>query len=290
MLSRMKLSWGLAFAGLLLIATVPAVGQDAPVQQEAPVQPSAATQPDEGEITLQVNAAMEGGVGLYKSGRYADAAASFVIATRLSPQNQLAHFYLGSAYASQVVANALTPDNTEMASAALAELDIVLKSHPHYLPAVEQEATVYRDLQMYDQALPLEREAAAMDPNDVDVAYALGYLDWVESAKNAAATLKEDGILQDDGLGNTTLSHRACDTLRTQNNALVNEGIASLKRVLEHKPDNADAMQYLQLMYRRRADLECGERSGLGADLKLADQWKQKAVELRKQAAAPTQK
>jgi len=290
MLSRMKSSLGLVFAGMLLAATSVVVAQDAPAQQGAPVQQGTQGQQSDDEITLQVNAAMEGGVGAFKSGRYADAAASFIIATRLAPQNQLAHFYLGSAYAVQVAPNVVTPENMEMATAALAELDIVLKSHPNYLPAVEQEATVYRNLQKFEQALPLERQAAAMDPNDVDVAYSLGYLDWVESNKNAAGTLKEDGVLQDDGLGNTTLSHRACDKLRTQNSALVNEGIANLKRVLERKPDNADVMQYLQLMYRRRADLECGERSGLGADLKLADQWERKAAETRKQATAPSQK
>jgi tetratricopeptide (TPR) repeat protein len=278
MLSRMKSSWALAFAGMLLVAFSPVVV------------PGARAQQDDDEITLQVNAAMVGGVGAFKSGRYADAVASFSIATRLAPQNLLAHFYLGTAIAVQVVPNALTPDNTQMAAAALAELDIVIKDRPDYVPALEQEASVYRNLQKYDEAIGLERRAAAMSPNDVEAAYTLGYLDWVEANKNAAGTLKEDGVLHDDGMGNTTLSHRACETLRTQNAALVNEGIANLKRVLEQKPDNADAMQYLQLMYRRRADLECGERSGLGADLKLADQWERKAVETRKQAAAPSQK
>jgi hypothetical protein len=37
--------------------------------------------------------------------------------------------------------------------------------------------------------------------------------------------------------------------------ALTNDGIASLKKALEIKPDYDDAMAYLNLLYRRKADM-----------------------------------
>jgi hypothetical protein len=42
-------------------------------------------------------------------------------------------------------------------------------------------------------------------------------------------------------------------------------------------------MQYLQLTYRRDADLQCGNQPGLSADLKLAEEWSRKAVQARKE-------
>ena len=41
-------------------------------------------------------------------------------------------------------------------------------------------------------------------------------------------------------------------------------------------------MQYLQLTYRRKADLECGNEAARKADLAQADEWTQKAMGARK--------
>jgi tetratricopeptide (TPR) repeat protein len=273
----MKSSLGLALAGMILAVVSLVVGPGAHAQQT-----------DEDEKTLEVRAAMDGGVAAFKNGQYADAAASFVIATRLAPGNALAHLYLGTAYAVQVVPNLLTPENTQIASSALAELDIVLKTHPDYLTAIKQEASIYRNIQKYDEALSMEKRAVAINPSDADAIYAIGYIDWTEAYRNAIKRLTEDGD-SDDGIGNTKMLRGACEKLRAENTALVNDGIANLKRAIELKPDNADAMQYLQLMYRRHADLACGDKTALSADLKLAEEWTRKAVETHKRVAAPAQ-
>jgi hypothetical protein len=42
-------------------------------------------------------------------------------------------------------------------------------------------------------------------------------------------------------------------------------------------------MQYLQLTYRRRADLACGDDAARKADLASADEWSQKAMGARKE-------
>jgi hypothetical protein len=39
----------------------------------------------------------------------------------------------------------------------------------------------------------------------------------------------------------------------------VNEGLQYLTKAVELNPTYDDAMQYLQLTYRRKADLECGD-------------------------------
>jgi hypothetical protein len=41
-------------------------------------------------------------------------------------------------------------------------------------------------------------------------------------------------------------------------------------------------MTYLQLTYRRKADLECGDDAARKADMAMVDQWLQKAMNTRK--------
>jgi hypothetical protein len=58
------------------------------------------------------------------------------------------------------------------------------------------------------------------------------------------------------------------------------------------RPDYDDAMAYLNLMYREKADVECDDPAQRAADLKTADEWVDKTMAAKrakaeKQAAAP---
>jgi len=62
----------------------------------------------------------------------------------------------------------------------------------------------------------------------------------------------------------------------------VNEGLEYLHKAVEINPSYDDAMQYLQLTYRRKADLECGDDAARKADMAQVDTWVQKAMGTRK--------
>jgi tetratricopeptide (TPR) repeat protein len=95
------------------------------------VNPSSAQQPDADDYSSpEVKALMDAGVASLEDAQYDQAVANFRKVVQLEPANQKAHLYLGTAYAYQVVPNLETPENLRTASAALAEFDIVLKSHP----------------------------------------------------------------------------------------------------------------------------------------------------------------
>jgi len=81
-----------------------------------------------------------------------------------------------------------------------------------------------------------------------------------------------------------TLPEKARAQLAEENGALVEEGIEALKKAIELKPNDADAMAYLNLMYRERSDLQA-DREPREADLKLADEWVEKALAIKKEAA-----
>jgi hypothetical protein len=55
-----------------------------------------------------------------------------------------------------------------------------------------------------------------------------------------------------------------------------------LQQAININPTYDDAMQYLQLDYRTKADMECGDDAARKADLATADDWVQKAMGARK--------
>jgi tetratricopeptide (TPR) repeat protein len=237
-----------------------------------------------GDALPETHATMEAGVESFKAGRYEDAVASFRKAVQLEPGNEFTHLYLGTAYAYQVVPSLLTPENLQLATSALAEFDVVLKIHPNDLSAIKQEATIYRNIQRYDEAKRWEQRVITIDPNDAEAFYLIGTIEWDQAYKNTVEILSAEG-LKDDRMGNVKLTYGSCEKMHEENAALVDDGIANLKHALELNPNYSDAMQYLQLMYQQYADFACGDAAALNADLKLADEWNTKAMAARRQAA-----
>ena len=235
----------------------------------------------------EVTAAITAGAQAFRAGRYADAAASFRKAIELDPNNQRAHLDLGTAYAAQIVPSLDTPANISAATLALTEFDLALKIHPDDLVAIRQAAAVYRNINDLDKSKALEKRLIAIDPADYEAIYAIGVIDWRLAEANAVKILAAEG-LTDDGQGNTKLSPASCGTLRTANLDLVDDALANLTRAVDLKPDYADAMSYLNLILRRRADLHCGEDPAfVSNDLRLAAEWSKKANETRQQSKPP---
>ena len=65
----------------------------------------------------------------------------------------------------------------------------------------------------------------------------------------------------------------------------VEDGIQNLQKALQLRPDYDDAMAYLNLMYRQRAEYECEDADARKADLKTADDWVDKTMATKKAKA-----
>jgi hypothetical protein len=78
---------------------------------------------------------------------------------------------------------------------------------------------------------------------------------------------------------------KVCATMRESNTANVQEGIDNLNKALQLRPDYDDAMAYMNLMYRERADIECDDPAARSADLKTADEWVDKTMATKKAKA-----
>lgn len=229
------------------------------------------------------------GVQAFKSGKYEEAVNYFQKSVALDPTSAVSHLYLATAYSYQVVPNLDTPENLAIANKALAGFNEVLAQNPNDLDALKQVASIDRNIKKYNQAKADEMKILSIDPKDAEAAYTIGVIDWTQAYKNATDILGAAG-LQDDGEGNVKKSKDVCAKLVAANTDLVNQALQYLQQAVQINPTYDDAMQYLNLTYRRKADLECGDDAARKADLAQADMWVQKATGARKANEAAKEK
>jgi hypothetical protein len=71
-------------------------------------------------------------------------------------------------------------------------------------------------------------------------------------------------------------------TLKAQNGPLVDEGLQYLNQAVANRANYDDAMAYLNLIYRRKADVDFGNAPEVKDDIAQADEWRTKAMGTRK--------
>jgi len=221
------------------------------------------------------------GVQSYKNAKYEDAIAHFQKAVALDPRLLNARLYLATAYAQQYVPGADTSDNNQMGQQAIDEYKHVLEMDPHNINSVKGIASLYFNMKKFEQAKEYHEKAKQLDPNDPEEYYSIAVIDWTQTyaprqEERAKLGLKPEEPLKDK---------KVCESLRERNLPKVDEGIQNLTRALQLRPDYDDAMAYLNLLYREKADVECGNPDTRAADLKLADDWVDKTMATKKQKA-----
>lgn len=221
------------------------------------------------------------GVAAYKSAKFDTAIRYFERAVELDPNLTNARLYLAVAHRSRFVPGIDTPDNDREAQLAIDSFNDVLQRNPKDVNALKNLASLYFDMKKFDMAKEYHRKVLAIDPNDPEEHYSIGVIDWTEAyaprmEKRAAAGLKPDEPLKDKKL---------CSEIRDMNQDKVEDGIKELREALKLRPDYDDAMAYLNLMYRERADYECENPEQRAADLATADEWQQKTLATRKAKA-----
>jgi tetratricopeptide (TPR) repeat protein len=221
------------------------------------------------------------GIAAFKNAQYEQATNFFQNAVQLDPKNPNAKLYLATTYASQVVPNLMDPANLAMAQKAIDGFNAVLASNPKDLTALKQLASINRNIQKFDVAKQYELQVIAVAPNDPEAYYIVGFVDWTLAYKNAVQILAADG-LTDDGEGNKKMTKGACAKIQAANTQLVTEGLENLNKAVQLNPTYDDAMQYIQLTDRRKADIDCPNDAARKADLASADEWIQKAMGARK--------
>ena len=231
---------------------------------------------------LMANDQINKGVAAFKNARYEEAEDHFQKAISLDPDNPNPRLYLATTYSSQVVPNLDSPDNKKIAQKALDGFQDVLQRDPSNVNALKQIASIDRNTGKLDAAKEYEKKVIALAPDDSEAYYTVGVVDWSQAYKNAVVALTAEG-LQDKSDGNFKLSKAGCAKLTTTNTPLVTEGTQFLQKAIDINSTYEEAMTYMSLMARRKADLECGNAEAVKADLASADMWAQKSMGARKE-------
>jgi tetratricopeptide (TPR) repeat protein len=237
------------------------------------------------------------GVASFKNAQFDAAVEDFKQAKELDPDLVNARLYLATAYASQYIPGAPSEENMRHGQEAITEYKDVLDKDPNNMSAIDGLASIMYQMagQPFDQKKFEESKAyhekhIALKPQDPQPYYSIGVIDWalayrgnteMRSDYNKAHINKQ--IKDSDALPPDV---RKAYTDKYQ--AMVDDGIASLKKAIELKPDYDDAMTYLNLLYRRKADMveSTAERDNF---TKMADDLLDKVKEIKQKRAAQPQ-
>ncbi|HWW15060.1 MAG TPA: tetratricopeptide repeat protein [Candidatus Dormibacteraeota bacterium] len=229
------------------------------------------------------------GVTAYKNTKYEEAIEHFQQAVALDPSLINAKMYLATAYAQQYIPGADTPENNKMAEQAIDQYKHVLEmnaARDQKVNAAKGIASLYFNQKKFDDAKKYNHMVSDLDPNDPDPYYSIGVIDWTACYQPRMEERAKLGLKPEESLNPKNKDQKkACEELKVKNGPSIQEGIDSLNKAIQLRPDYDDAMAYLNLMYRERADVECDDLSARQEDLKTADHWVDQTFTVKKARA-----
>jgi len=222
---------------------------------------------------------INGGTAAFKAGNFAAAADHFKTAVALDPTIPNIRIYLATAYIQQYIPGTETAENKKYADAAIEELNKQLELDPKNLLATQYLANVYYQMKDFPKAQEWSRKVVELDPNDKGALYTLGVIPWIQfvaadrEARNNEKMKPEDPGPLKDPKERAALKEKYWQSLT--------DGIEYEKKALAVDPEYENAMAYMNLLIRYRADLQ-DTKEQYQADIKEADNWVQKSLETTK--------
>jgi tetratricopeptide (TPR) repeat protein len=237
------------------------------------------------------------GVTAFKNSQYDAAVEDFKQAKELDPTLLNARLYLATAYASQYIPGAPSEQNRNIGKQAVQEFKDILKDNPDNLNAIDgvgsilfQMAGTPYDPKLFEESKTYHQKHIQLKPEDPEPYYWIGVIDWT-LAFRANGEIRKDyneknirkQVKDTDPLPATIRADYV-----SKYGSLIDEGIADLQKAIQLRPDYDDAMAYLNLLYRRKADTV--ESASERADYqKQADDLVDKVKEVKqKRASQPT--
>ena len=230
------------------------------------------------------------GVAAYRDGKYDQSIEFFKQAKDNDPTLMNARLYLATAYATQYIPGAPSDENIRMGQAAVKEFQDVLSVDPNNISAIDGIGSILYNMagtpytrERFEESKTYHLKHIALKPEDPEPYYWIGVIDWTLTYRSnlemrgkwrlahlTAKTLKDDDPMPPD----------VREDYVKENGQLIDEGITDLRKALELRPDYDDAMAYLNLLLRRKADEAASpdERASL---LKQADDLVDKAKEIK---------
>lgn len=242
---------------------------------------------------LQSRDELNKGVNAYKNQKYTEAINHFKRAVELDPTNKNPRLYLAISYMIQWVPGADTPDNRKYYDAAIKTFDQILKEEPTNQLALAymanmayQKAATGTDAEKkaaFEEAKKWNERRIEVNPKEAEAYYYLGVIDWSEAFPALRDARATDKLKPDDPGPIKNAKIRA--DLASKYGDLIQQGLDDLKKCLQYDPKNEDAMSYMNLLLREKADIEDSPEAAK-ADVAQAEDWSNKSLDIRKWKAS----
>ena len=232
-------------------------------------------------------------VSAYKNSKYPDAAEAFRRAVAADPNNINARLFLATALMTQYIPGNADPANEALARDAEREFEGVLARDPVNKTALMslasltyQQAQGVPDLEGKKAKLEIAagwyHKVLYVDPQNKEAYYSLGAIDWLNwypAYQTARAAL---GMRPEDP--GPIVDYNTRQDLRRYS-PIIEDGIQNLQQALAIDDKYDDAMAYVNLLIRERADLR-DTQGEYQADMSAADAWLRKALDTKRAKAA----
>jgi tetratricopeptide (TPR) repeat protein len=237
------------------------------------------------------------GVAAFKNGQSDAAIEDFKQAKEADPELLNARLYLATAYASLYIPGAPSPENMARGNQAVAEFKEVLDKDQNNLSAIDGIGSILFqmggqpfDPKKFEESKSYHQRHIQLKPEDPEPYYWIGVIDWTlafrangEMRMNYNKSNVKKQVRDDDPLPTDVRTEYS-----SKYGQIVEEGITDLQKAISIKPDYDDAMAYLNLLYRRKADMveSKDEREALK---KQADDLVDKVKEIKQRRAEQPQ-
>src|SRR6201993_699917 len=233
------------------------------------------------------------GVAAFKNAQFDKAVENFKEAKALDPDLLNARLYLATAYASQYIPGAPSAEKKRNGEEAIAEHKLVFEKVPDNLSAIDGLASIlYQmagqpfDEKKFEESKSFHQRHISLKPQDPQPYYSIGVIDWAIAYRgNTEMRADYNKAHINKQVKDTDPLPPDVRTAYTQKyGSLVDDGIASLQQAIKVNPEYDDAMTYLNLLYRRKADMveSSAERDAL---TKQADDLLDKVKEIKQKRA-----
>jgi tetratricopeptide (TPR) repeat protein len=236
------------------------------------------------------------GVQAFKNAQFDQAVEDFKQAKDLDPNLTNARLYLATAYANQYIPGAPSDDNIRMGQQAISEFQQVLDRDANNLSAIDGIGSIIYnmggtpfDAKKLEESKSYHQKHIALKPSDPEPYYWIGVIDWSLAYRGNKDLREEYNKTAKKQIKDTDPMPQALAAQFQQKyGPIIDEGIKSLQMAMDRRPDYDDAMAYLNLLYRQKADTETTPQAR-DNDIKLADELvdKVKAIKQRKMTAPP---
>jgi len=237
------------------------------------------------------------GVNAYKNAQFDVAIEDFKEAKDLDPTLTNAQLYLATAYASQYIPGAPSQDNIRNGEQAVAEFKNILDGDPNNLAAIDGIGSILYnmggspfDASKLEESKTYHEKHIQIKPDDPEPYYWVGVIDWSlafranKDMRDAFNRTAKKPIKESDPMP-PALAKQFGDKY----GSVIDDGISSLQTAMTKKSEYDDAMAYLNLLYRQKADMEA-TADARNTDLQQADDLVErvKAIKQKKANLTPS--